>query len=88
MLTYKFTARDPASGQKVTSEVQAENEKAAAKAIKAQGYAPLEITEADKTGVFGNFNNHVRTKDKVIFSRQMLPAYQCRFAAGSGFAQC
>lgn len=71
MLTYKFTARDPASGQKVTSEVQAENEKAAAKAIKAQGYAPLDITEADKAGVFGNFTSHVRTKDKVIFSRQM-----------------
>ncbi|HET6864129.1 MAG TPA: type II secretion system F family protein [Candidatus Saccharimonadales bacterium] len=71
MLAYKFTARDPATGQKITSQVQAENEKAAAKAIKAQGYAPLEITEADKAGLFGNFTNRVRTKDKVIFSRQM-----------------
>jgi type II secretory pathway component PulF len=44
MLTYKFVARDPATGQRVTSEVQAENEQGAAKAIKDQGYAPLDIT--------------------------------------------
>ena len=44
MLTYKFSARDPATGKLITSEVQAESEKAAAKAIKDQGYAPLEIS--------------------------------------------
>ncbi len=71
MLTYKFVARDPASGQRITSQVQAENEKSAAKAIKEQGYAPLEITLADEAGMFGNFSNRVKTKDKVIFSRQM-----------------
>ncbi len=71
MLTYQFVARDPASGQRITSQVQAENEKAAAKAIKDQGYAPLEITLADEAGLFGNYTNRVRTKDKVIFSRQM-----------------
>lgn len=71
MLTYQFIARDPASGQRITSQVQAENEKAAAKAIKGQGYAPLEITLADEAGVFGNFTNRIKTKDKVIFSRQM-----------------
>lgn len=71
MLTYQFIARDPASGQRITSQVQAENEKAAAKAIKDQGYAPLEITLADEAGLFGNFTNRVKTKDKVIFSRQM-----------------
>ncbi|HET7827611.1 MAG TPA: type II secretion system F family protein, partial [Candidatus Saccharimonadales bacterium] len=71
MLTYQFTARDPASGQKVTSQVEAENEKAAAKAIKEQGYAPLDITLADQAGSFSKFSHRVRTKDKVIFSRQM-----------------
>jgi type IV pilus assembly protein PilC len=71
MLTYTFTARDPASGQRVKSEVQAENEKAAAKAIKDQGYAPLEISLADSQSVLGDLLKRVRTKDKVIFSRQL-----------------
>jgi type IV pilus assembly protein PilC len=71
MLTYKFVARDPASGQRVTSEVQAENEKSAAKAIKDQGYAPLEIELADSSSVFGNLLKRIKTKDKVIFSRQL-----------------
>src|SRR5438309_351444 len=71
MLTYKFTARDPATGKKVESEVQAENEKAAAKAIKGQGYSPLEIDLADATEGVTGLRNHVKTKDKVIFSRQL-----------------
>jgi type IV pilus assembly protein PilC len=71
MLTYKFVARDPATKQRVVSEVQAENEKSAAKAIKDQGYAPLEISLADSQTVLSGFRNKVRTKDKVIFSRQM-----------------
>ncbi|HSW78822.1 MAG TPA: type II secretion system F family protein [Candidatus Babeliales bacterium] len=71
MLTYQFIARDPASGQRITSQVQAENEKAAAKAIKEQGYAPLEITLAGGEGRFGNLLKHIKTKDKVIFSRQL-----------------
>jgi type IV pilus assembly protein PilC len=71
MLTYKFVARDPTSGQRITSEVQAENEKSAAKAIKDQGYAPLEITLADSGGALGNLLKRIKTKDKVIFSRQL-----------------
>jgi type IV pilus assembly protein PilC len=71
MLTYKFVARDPATKQRVVSEVQAENEKSAAKAIKDQGYAPLEISLADSQTLLSGFRDKVRTKDKVIFSRQM-----------------
>jgi len=71
MLTYKFVARDPATKQRVTSEVQAENEKAAAKAIKDQGLAPLEITLAEQANSFNKLFKRIKTKDKVIFSRQM-----------------
>src|SRR4051812_45883085 len=71
MLTYKFTARDPASGQRVTSEVQAENEQAAAKVIKSQGYAPLEITLSNNINAIGGILKRIKTKDKVIFSRQL-----------------
>jgi type IV pilus assembly protein PilC len=69
MLTYKFTARDPASGRRIESEVQAEDEKSAARAIKSQGYAPLEITlEGGGSNVL---KGRIKAKDKVIFSRQM-----------------
>ncbi len=71
MLTYTFVARDPASGKRIESEVQAENEKAAAKAIKGQGYSPLEINLANSEKSLTGFRNRIKTKDKVIFSRQL-----------------
>lgn len=71
MLTYTFTARDPATGKKIESEVQAENEKAASKAIKGQGYSPLEIKLADNEKSLTGFRNRITTKDKVLFSRQL-----------------
>ncbi len=69
MLTYKFTARNPATGQKITSIIQADNEKAAGKLIHDQGLAPLEIT-LQKEGGRGFFNK-VKTKDKILFARQL-----------------
>lgn len=72
MLTYKYTARDPASGQKIKAEVQAENQHAAAKLIQAQGYAPISIELNDDTGKgLGKFKNRIRPKDKILFSRQL-----------------
>jgi type IV pilus assembly protein PilC len=71
MLTYQFIARDPATGQRITSQVQAETEKAAAKAIKEQGYAPLEISLSDSENGLGKYLNRIRSKDKVLFSRQL-----------------
>jgi len=71
MLTYTFVARDPATGKRIESQVQAENEKAAAKAIKGQGYSPLEISLADGEKSLTGFRNRITTKDKVIFSRQL-----------------
>ena len=73
MLTFHYTARDPATGQMIKSEVQAENEQAAAKLIKQEGYAPVEISAGSKgfSGVFGKFTNRVKAKDKVLFSRQL-----------------
>lgn len=71
MLTYSFVARDPATGKRIQSEVQAENEKSAAKAIRDQGYAPLEITLAGSEKRLGGLLNRIKTKDKVIFSRQL-----------------
>lgn len=73
MLTYSYTARDPASGQKVSAEVQAENEQAAARLIQKEGLAPLNIQVKTLGGnnPIKKFLNRVHTKDKVIFSRQL-----------------
>jgi len=65
--TYSFTARNPQTGQKVSSTVQADNERAAAKAIEDQGLAPLEI-KLEKEGGFGK---KVKTKDRILFARQL-----------------
>jgi type IV pilus assembly protein PilC len=69
MLTYSYEARNPATGQKVKAQVQAENEKSAAKLIQEQGLAPLSIKLQSKQG-FGFFKK-VRTKDRILFARQL-----------------
>ncbi len=73
MLSYKYTARDPATGQYVKSTVQAENETAAAQLVRKEGMVPVDIALADKPkpGILGKFGNKVKIKDKVLFSRQL-----------------
>lgn len=73
MLTFNYTARDPATGQKVSAQVQAENETAAAKLIQKEGLAPIEISPigAGSDNFFSRLRHRVKTKDKIIFSRQM-----------------
>lgn len=73
MLSYKYVAKDAKTGQKITAEVQADSEQAAAKAIRDRGYAPLDIklTDTSDSGILGRFKNHVKTKDKILFSRQL-----------------
>lgn len=69
MLTFNYQARNAKTGQKVKAQVQADNEQAAAKLIHDQGLTPLSIKlESSSSG--GRFR-HIRTKDKVLFSRQM-----------------
>lgn len=70
MLTYKYIAKDPASGQTVKAEVQADNEQAAAKLIKSQGFTPVKI-ELGSGSRGPNFFKRVKTKDKILFSRQL-----------------
>ncbi len=72
MITFSYKARDPASGQEVKSEIQAENEQSAAKLLRQQGLAPLEIKPKDTTaGLLNTFQKKVRAKDKILFSRQL-----------------
>lgn len=72
MLTYKYTARDPITGKKVVSEISAESEQAAATAIQKDGLSPIEIVAKDVNAKsIGRFRNRIKTKDKVLFSRQL-----------------
>lgn len=73
MLTFVYTAKDPTSGQKITAEVEAQDEAAAAKLIKNEGLAPLSITAKDKSSVnpIKRFRNRIKAKEKVVFSRQL-----------------
>lgn len=73
MLTFNYTARDPATGKKVSAQVQAESEIAASKLIQKEGLAPIDIKPvgAGSSGFFDKIKNRVKTKDKIIFSRQM-----------------
>lgn len=73
MLEYVFEAREPGTGRKVKSLVQATDEAAAAKLIKDQGLSPIDIKlkSGQTGGVLGNFRNKIPTKEKVIFARQI-----------------
>ena len=73
MLSFRYTARDPATGQYIKSDVQAENEQSAAKLIRKEGLVPIDITLSEKaaTNFIAKRFNRVKTKDKVLFSRQL-----------------
>lgn len=73
MLNFEYTARDSKTGQRIKSTVQAENERAAAKLIRNEGLAPIEIKEknAATSSPLGKLRGRIKTKEKIIFSRQM-----------------
>jgi len=71
MQTFIYKARDSKTGEMVSSQVEADNEQSAAKLIKAEGLSPLEINLAEKGGLLGKFTQKVRTKDRILFARQL-----------------
>lgn len=72
MLNFRYTARDPSNGQYVKAEVQAEDVQAASKLITKEGLVPIDIKLAEKeVGGIGRRLNRVKSKEKVIFSRQL-----------------
>lgn len=69
MLNFTYQAKDAKTGKKVKARVQADDEQSAAKLIREQGLTPLSI-KAERGE--GGFRWHrIRTKDKVLFSRQL-----------------
>jgi type IV pilus assembly protein PilC len=70
MLNFSYEAKDAKTGKKIKARVQADNEQAAAKLIREQGLTPIAI-KADRGDGGGRFHRRIRTKDKVLFSRQL-----------------
>jgi len=72
MVMFKYTARDTATGKKVKGAIAAESAKSVGSIVERQGYTLLDVeTDTSADGLFGSFGVRVKTKDKVIFSRQL-----------------
>ncbi len=73
MITFVYTAHKTETGETVKAEVQAENERAAAKLLVAQGLFPISIDPKDGAGFLAKsgFGTRVGAKDRVIFTRQL-----------------
>ncbi len=73
MLTFRYTARDSKTGEKVRAEIQADSEQTASKLIRESGLSPLEITLKDAGGdnIISRFKNKVKAKDRILFARQL-----------------
>ena len=73
MLTFKYTARDSKTGEKISAEVQADSEQAAAKLIGQEGLAPIDIKLKDSgsDNIFSKLTNKVKPKDRILFARQL-----------------
>ncbi len=72
MLTFEYIARNATTGEKIKSVIQADNEATAAKMIQKEGLAPISITAKQSSNLgFNRFLNRIKSKDKVLFSRQL-----------------
>jgi len=73
MQTFVYTAHKTETGENVKAEVEAENEKSAAKLLVSQGLFPISIDPKDGAGLLekSGFGQHVGAKDRVIFTRQL-----------------
>jgi type IV pilus assembly protein PilC len=73
MLTYSYTAYKKETDEILKAEVQAENERAAAKLLMTQGMFPISIDLKGQNEVMNKLGltSHVSGKDRVIFTRQL-----------------
>lgn len=73
MKTFVYTAHDNKSKAIVKNEVQADNERSAAKMLSDQGLFPISIDDKEAGGLLSKttFGSGVSAKDRVIFTRQL-----------------
>ena len=73
MLTYTYSAHKTDTGEIITAEVQAENERAAAKLLMSQGLFPISIDPKGQGDLLAKagLGQRVGAKDRIIFTRQL-----------------
>ncbi len=72
MKRFSYEAKDLSTGKMVKATVQADTESAAAKLLLSQGFTPHSIKEdTDDGGLLGKLSGRIRTKDRVVFTRQL-----------------
>ena len=71
MLSYTYTARDSKTGEKISAEIEAEDEHAAARLLVERGLAPLTIEGSKENEPGSGFRSRISSKERVIFSRQL-----------------
>ena len=70
MKRFSYKAKEIRSGKVVKGVIQADSERAAGKLLIEQGYTPESIVEEGQAGLFAKFTNKVRSKDRIVFTRQ------------------
>lgn len=84
MRKFTYEAKDNSTSKTVKAIVQADSERAAARLLIDQGFAPITIKEAKgDEGLLSRFTGRIGAKDRVVFSRQLSTL----IAAGLPFAQ-
>lgn len=72
MLIYEYVARNPTTGERIKSNVQADSEKSALRLIRAEGLVPIDLSLEDSvTNPISKYFNRVKAKERVLFSRQL-----------------
>lgn len=71
MKNFVYKVKDNKTGKIIKSTIKAETEIKAGKMLLEQGFVPISITEQKEESALANFNNKIRLKDKVVFSRQL-----------------
>lgn len=73
MQSFKYEARDPQTGKKVSAQIQASSLQTAATIVKQQGLTLIDVTPVNTNtdSLIGKITNRISTKDKVLFSRQL-----------------
>lgn len=71
MISFNYTAKDK-DGKTVKGLVEADTENSAAKLLLEQKLTPINIkTQEGGSGLFGGRKSRVKTKDRIIFTRQL-----------------
>ncbi len=71
MKRFAYRAKDKTTGKMLKGSIQADSEQTAGKLLVEQGYIPDSISEEGQNDILVKFQKRVKTKDRIIFTRQL-----------------